>query len=374
MVAEAGVSNVVIDPAAFLDLEHPPFRYSIAIVNPQTKVVLRSWGKRLISDATMIAGDAAFENATDLISVRCSDAYAICAVAALDRSQALSRQSPFIYGFIGFGAVAGGLLALATMWRGEATSFARLKRAMQADELTVVYQPIIDLNSARMISAEALVRWTDRTGKVIAPDVFVAAAEEAGTAGEITAYVLKKVSAKAGAFLRQNPDFRITVNIVTADLDDARFYEALKGAVGTAGISPRQIGLELTERSAASLDVAGPAIARLRKLGHLVYLDDFGTGYSSLANLQELNVDIIKIDRAFTKTVGTASVKVSIVPQILDMAIALKLGVVIEGIETQEQFDYFANATPSCAGQGWLISRPLTLRQLVAFHQQNASK
>jgi sensor c-di-GMP phosphodiesterase-like protein len=189
-------------------------------------------------------------------------------------------------------------------------------------------------------------------------------------AGEITAYVLKKVAAKAGAFLQQNPDFRITVNIVAADLDSAEFYAALAGSIRSAGISPGQIGLELTERSAASLDIAGPAIARLRKFGHLVYLDDFGTGYSSLANLQELNVDTIKIDRAFTNTVGTASVKVSIVPQILDMARALELGVIIEGIETREQFDYFADAMASCAGQGAFISQPMTLAQLLSSNRR----
>ncbi|HMF66350.1 MAG TPA: EAL domain-containing protein [Phyllobacterium sp.] len=101
-----------------------------------------------------------------------------------------------------------------------------------------------------------------------------------------------------------------------------------------------------------------------------VYLDDFGTGYSSLANLQELSVDTIKIDRAFTSTVGTASVRVSLVPQILDMASALELGVVVEGIETLEQREYFAGATPPCDGQGWFISRPLTLAQLMVFHKK----
>ncbi len=89
-----------------------------------------------------------------------------------------------------------------------------------------------------------------------------------------------------------------------------------------------------------------------------------------MANLQQLNIDTIKIDRAFTGTVGTASVKVSIVPQILDLADALKLGVIVEGIETEEQRDYFAAADVSYAGQGWFISPPLTFAQLVIFHKE----
>jgi sensor c-di-GMP phosphodiesterase-like protein len=372
MVVEAGASNVVVDPAAFLDLERPPFRYSIAIVDPTGKLVLRSWGRRLVSDQTLIGGDTGFENADDLISVRCSAAYSICSVAALNRAEAIAKQAPFIYGFVGFGGFAGGFLALmaTVLQRRQKSLLARLKEALKSDELTLVYQPIVELSSGRMVSAEALVRWTDRKGTIIAPDSFVSAAEEAGAAGEITAYALRKVTAQAGKFLQENPDVRITVNIVAADLDDAGFYERLESSIRAANISANQIGLELTERSTAELDVAVAAVARLRGLGHLVYLDDFGTGYSSLANLQQLNVDAIKIDRAFTGTVGTASVKVSIVPQILDIADALKLGVVVEGIETKEQRDYFAAADVSCAGQGWFISPPLTLAQLVTFHKE----
>jgi sensor c-di-GMP phosphodiesterase-like protein len=102
-VVEAGTSNVVVDPAAFLDLERPPFRCSIAIIDLSHRRVLGSWGKRLVSDETLIAGGASFENANELVSVRCSAAHSICRVAALDRSEAISRQLPFIYGFIGFG-------------------------------------------------------------------------------------------------------------------------------------------------------------------------------------------------------------------------------------------------------------------------------
>jgi sensor c-di-GMP phosphodiesterase-like protein len=373
MVVEAGTSNVVVDLAAFLDLERPPFRYSIAIIDLSHRRVLRSWGKRLVSDETLIAGDASFENANELVSARCSAAYSICGVAALDRSEAISRQLPFIYGFIGFGGVAGGFLAIMAtfMLRRQKPLLTRLVEALKSEELAVVYQPIVELNTGRMVSAEALVRWTDRKGNVIAPDIFVSAAEEAGVAGQITTCALRKVTSEAGRFLRDNPDVRITVNMVAADLGDTQFYAELDRCVRTAGISASQIGLELTERSTAALDIAVAAIARLRNLGHRVYLDDFGTGYSSLSNLQDLNVDTIKIDRVFTSTVGTASVKVSLVPQILDMANALNLGVVVEGIETKEQLDYFAAVRPPCSGQGWFISPPLELADLMIFHKKH---
>jgi sensor c-di-GMP phosphodiesterase-like protein len=189
MVIEAGTPNVVVDPAAFFDLECPPCRYSIAIIDLSHRRVLRSWGKRQVSDKTLIAGDASFENANELVSVRSSAAHSICGVSALDRSEAISRQLPFIYGFIGFGGVAGGFLAIMAtfMLRRQKPLLTRLIEALKKEELAVVYQPIVEINTRRMVSAEALVRWTDRKGNVLAPDIFVSAAEEAGVAGQITA-------------------------------------------------------------------------------------------------------------------------------------------------------------------------------------------
>lgn len=373
MVVVSGAANIVIDPAAFLDLERPPFRYSIVIINQAQKRVLRSWGERIVSDEALLAGHSSRSTAEDLITVRCSAAYSICSVAALSRVIAAGRDARFVYGFIATGGIAGGCLGLAGLafQRREKPLVARLSAALQADELSIAYQPIVDLSSGRLVSAEALLRWVDREGESIPPDLFVSEAEKAGIVGKITAYVLRKVTMQAGPFLREHPELKVTINIAAADLEDAGFYAALDASMRAAGLTASQLGLELTERSTARLDIAGPAIARLRQRGHLVYLDDFGTGYSSLANLQELNVDVIKIDRAFTRTVGTGSVKVSIVPQILAMAKALGVGVVVEGVETSEQRDYFAAALQSCAGQGWFVSRPLTLEQLKAFHAQH---
>jgi sensor c-di-GMP phosphodiesterase-like protein len=96
----------------------------------------------------------------------------------------------------------------------------------------------------------------------------------------------------------------------------------------------------------------------LRSSGHRIFIDDFGTGYSSLAYLGELNVDGIKIDRSFTQTIGTGSVSVSIVPQIIGMAHVHHLDIVVEGIETPAQRDYFAALVPKVDGQGWLFGRP----------------
>jgi sensor c-di-GMP phosphodiesterase-like protein len=370
LVVASGNANAVIDPSPFNDLAQVPFRHVVAIVSPERRRVLRWWGQRLVDDSILIDHkDTSVDTDADIIRVRCSKEYFICTVAALDRREAIARQSVFIFGFGAFGSVLGGFLSLIgfLLHRTPQPLTTRLRHALRRDQLTVMYQPIVDLRSGRMVSAEALVRWTDRDGKAIPPDVFVSAAETNGTAGEITAYVLRYVGRTAGQLLREYRELVITVNIVAADLSDPDFYAVLQQTFDTSDIERKQIGLELTERSTARLDVAAPAIARLRQLGHPVYLDDFGTGYSSLAHLQDLNVDVIKLDKAFTDTVGTGSVKVSIVPQILEMAQALGLRVVVEGIETETQYAYFASAPSHCYGQGWLISPPMSFDRLVSF-------
>jgi sensor c-di-GMP phosphodiesterase-like protein len=131
-------------------------------------------------------------------------------------------------------------------------------------------------------------------------------------------------------------------------------------------VKARSLGIEITEGYTARLQVATDAILRLWQMGHSVYIDDFGTGYSSLAYLHDLSVDGIKIDRAFTKAIGTESVTVSIIPQILAMAAALKLQVTVEGIETAEQADYFAASELPILAQGWHFGRPVPAAE---FHQ-----
>ncbi|SDP89221.1 sensor c-di-GMP phosphodiesterase, contains CSS-motif sensor and EAL domain [Phyllobacterium sp. YR620] len=369
-IIESGNANAVLSPGAFLDLEFRPFRYSIAIVNLRDRTVMRSWGNRIVNDSVLIeGGNRVVDSANDLVRIHCSEAYPICAVAALTRVEAVARQSGFAVAFAVIGSAAGLLLALSIslLSRKPRTLIMRLAEALRTNEITVVYQPIVDLTSGRMVSAEALVRWTDKSGENIPPDVFVPVAEDKGLAGEITVYVLREIGRSARSLLLAHPELVLTINIVAADLDDVKFYEVLDEIV-QSGLPASQIGVELTERSTVVRQIAIPAIARLRRQGHPVYLDDFGTGYSSLAYLQDLGVDAVKIDKAFTDTVGTDSVKVSITPLILEMARSLHLGVVVEGIETNEQRNYFAKALPHCRGQGWLFSRPLTITQLVSFY------
>jgi sensor c-di-GMP phosphodiesterase-like protein len=274
----------------------------------------------------------------------------------------MNRASSMI--FVAAGGVFGclfGLLCPVLYSRNKSVE-QQLIRAIRADALTVVYQPIVELETGRIVEAEALVRWTDEYKNPVSPDVFVKIAEERGFVGEITKLVLRHALRDFGATLRARPNFRINVNIAAADLADANFIPLVEKVLADSEVSARSLGIEITESYTARQQVARNTILRLRQRGHYVAIDDFGTGYSSLAYLHDLSVDAIKIDKAFTKAIGTDAVTVSILPQILTMAETLNLRVVVEGIETKVQADYFAASEQDIHAQGWLFGRPVPAR------------
>jgi sensor c-di-GMP phosphodiesterase-like protein len=367
LVVEHEGANVVLRPDSLSGLAQPPFEYMMAIVSPERRQVVRTWGRRfpLAPDHVLIAG--AWRSGDMEFASRCSPAWSLCTVTGFSRADMIADSLPLLAAFVVAGGAGGGLAGLSGVlfWRRSQSMTARLKRALDRDALDVVYQPIVSLADGRVTGAEALVRWNDG-GTNVRPDVFVQVAEEHGFVDRITAFVVRRVLAEMGALLRERSDLRITINAAATDLADAAFGAVLEQATGAAGVARARIGIELTERSSADPKVV-QATAHLRESGHTVYIDDFGTGYSSLSYLHRLSVDVIKIDRAFTLTVGTEAVTASVLPQIIDMARTLKLGVVVEGIETKEQADYFRKAGWPVSGQGWLFSRPLPAGPFIAL-------
>ena len=241
----------------------------------------------------------------------------------------------------------------------------QLRRAIANGKLRLVYQPIVNLEDGRIVGAEALSRWTDEDGFPVGPDVFIRLAEERGFIGAITKLVVRNALREMGETLRNHPDFQLSINAAPADLADPGFLPMLDRAVEQAGVSPRRLAIEITERGTVQSQAAMEAIRLLRQKGYSVHIDDFGTGYSSLSYLHDLSIDAIKIDRSFTKAIGTGSVIGSILPQILSIAGALHLGVIVEGIETEEQAGYFASAEGRILGQGWLYGHPVPVDELI---------
>jgi sensor c-di-GMP phosphodiesterase-like protein len=360
IVIENDGVTVVLNPADFEALNQPPIYFSALVYDHSNGRVLPFIGQHVPLSAAEIAAQNLLERNGTYYRPLCSKLYAVCVVgyeskasmATQDKAQLITRMSA--------GALVGALVALIFIlfFNRQRTLVRNLRRAIKNGELSVRYQPVVDLDTGSIVGAEALVRWISDSGESVPPEHFIAAAETKGFVGEITRVVITCVTEEIDDLLKLE-GFTATVNITTQDLCDPAFFVFIEQCVKSARIVPQSLGFELTERSTADRDVVIHAIERLRALGHPVYIDDFGTGYSSLAYLHDLKASAIKIDRAFTQTVGTEAVTASVVPQILDMASRLNLMVVVEGIEMQKQADYFKHVHSGIRGQGWLFGRPV---------------
>jgi sensor c-di-GMP phosphodiesterase-like protein len=318
--------------------------------------------------AAIFATDGTVRIGDTLYATRCSTLRANCVTASTTVSEALRGERSNVIGGAALGGLLGTLLGVAFSFahRRSLNLEQQLRRAIANDKLQVAYQPIVNLASGRIVGAEALARWTDEDGAVVSPDVFIKIAEEHGFVGAITRLVVRRTLQTFADTLRRQSDFRLSINVAAADLADPGFLPMLEDSLRKAKVLPESLVIEITESSTANREVAMETIRSLRRRGHSVHIDDFGTGYSSLSYLLYLSVDTIKIDKAFTRAIGTESVTVAILPQILAMAKSLNLEVVVEGVETNQQADYFSAAKLPVYGQGWLYGRPVTSEEFLA--------
>ena len=358
-------SYVVMSPFILAHLEPSPMHYIITETDIATNRIGLLRGESPGIKVDLLNKNSEKRIGDTFYATRCSDRFFSCVSAFISIPEALNanRNISDTGSFLGtlFGATLG--LMIAFFYRRNQSLEQRLLRAILEEKLQVLYQPIIELGSRRIVGAEALVRWVDDDDFVIGPDIFIKIAEERGFIRLITKFVLCRTIQDFALMMINVPDFHVNVNITGSDLADPEFLPMLEGLVSDAGIPAASLGIEITESSTARHQVAKQTINSLRASGHKVYIDDFGTGYSNLAYLHDLAVDAIKIDRTYTKAIGTGAVTVEILPQILAIARALGLQVVIEGIETPLQAEYFAPTTPPLLAQGWLFGKPMTRRE-----------
>jgi sensor c-di-GMP phosphodiesterase-like protein len=373
-ITQSGEADFVAAHDTFTHLGEAPMLYTTLLTNRLTNDVVRTAGEPLkLTHAEVFAEKFLLRDGVLYMS-RCSARFAPCMVTGISLRDAWTSNGSMIAGFVEIGSMAGLALGVTLLIEPRKRTLARqLRRALRRNLITVVYQPIVDIKTGRISGVEALARWTDEDGNYIRPDVFVAAAEELGFIGKLTRVVLRLIVEELADYLRTHPDFHINVNIAAADLADPQFLPMLEQLLRKHGVAPQSINLELTERSTANHELAISAIGRLRASGHEFYIDDFGTGYSSLSYLNELDVDGIKIDRAFTDAVGTGSLTAVIVPQILAMARNLKVKVVVEGVERAEQSSYFAGLEQEILAQGWHFGEPIPEAELLTLLDTKAA-
>jgi predicted signal transduction protein with EAL and GGDEF domain len=234
-----------------------------------------------------------------------------------------------------------------------------MRHALAHDELTLHYQPVADLATGKLLGVEALVRWRHPERGLLAPGAFLPAIEHTELMRELSRRVLAMAICQAGAWFRLERPWRVAANLSATDLLDRSLVDDVSALLRRYGTPAGRVTLEVTE----SVLMTDPAramkvLAELRGLGVQLALDDFGTGWSSLTHLQRMPVHEIKIDRSFVAAMATEANSAAIVSSTVDLAHALGLRVVAEGIEDEATWRRL-RAVDCDAAQGYHLSRPL---------------
>jgi EAL domain-containing protein (putative c-di-GMP-specific phosphodiesterase class I) len=232
-----------------------------------------------------------------------------------------------------------------------------LYEACDRQEFQLVYQPIITMTSGQIIGFEALVRWQHPSKGAISPTVFIPLAEKIGCIHQLGMWVLKQACQQLYIWQQQfptHPPLTISVNLSALQLLEANLVEEVQQVLQEAQIAPQSLKLEITESALIeNQEIAIVVLGRLRALGIQLYVDDFGTGYSSLGRLQELPIDVLKIDRSFIQ-----GKQWDISETIILLAAKLGLDVIAEGVETAEDLE--ALQSSGCQKmQGYFFSKPV---------------
>lgn len=244
---------------------------------------------------------------------------------------------------------------------------AMVKAALSRHEVVIFYQPQYDVATGAMIGVEALLRWQHPELGLLGAGPLVTAARAARLERELTEHAHGVALAEMAGWPAVLGHLRVSLNITAADLGDPEFAERFAAMAKAAGVDPARITLELTEQAMLSdPSSAAEQLAQLRALGCAIAIDDFGTGYSSLSLLARLPIDYLKIDSGFTRTIDGSDRDRIVVRAIVDLARALGLLVVAEGIEKEQQLARLKDLGVA-TWQGFLKSGPVPTVQLLAL-------
>lgn len=249
-----------------------------------------------------------------------------------------------------------------------------LRRAVDEDQLMLVYQPKISLGTDRQFCAEALVRWNHPSRGLVPPVEFIPFAEQTGYIRAITRWVLAHAIAQCAQWRSDGIAMNVSINISARDLMDNELPDRFSALLAEHGCAARWISLEITE--SAILDDPGHAIENLQRLNLLgckIAIDDYGTGYSSLAYLRRLPLHELKIDKSFVMGMATDPIDAVIVRSTIDLAHNMGLPVVAEGVEDEATLERL-RALGCDMVQGYLISRPLPPDDLATWMRAAAAK
>jgi len=242
-----------------------------------------------------------------------------------------------------------------------------LRRALEQRELVVYYQPQAAVSTGQVTGVEALVRWHHPQRGLVGPEMFVPLAENTGLIGPLTIAVLDSALAQVRSWDSLGVHLDLAVNLSTRSLLDRALPGVVSKMLARHGLAPQRLELEITESMIASdPERALQVLAQLRAVGVRLALDDFGTGYSSLANLRDLEVERLKIDRSFTQAMSDSHPDAVIVASTVSLAHQLGLEVVAEGVETSDAWEALREMGCDLA-QGYFLSRPMAPEHATAW-------
>jgi len=242
-----------------------------------------------------------------------------------------------------------------------------LRRAIEHNELYLVYQPTFRLDDRRVGGVEALLRWRHPTRGLVPPDVFIPIAEDSGLILEIGRWVATEACRQAASWRERGLDLTMAINVSGKEIDEVDFADRVSGVLARTGLKPSALTLEITETSLMRNPQAASARLRaLKRLGVRIAIDDFGTGYSSLAYLREFPVDAVKIDRSFISGIHSDEDASALVDTLIQLGRTLRIDTLGEGIEDEDQLRRLLAANCDY-GQGFLVAKPLLAEQLEAL-------
>lgn len=367
-VIQRGDFATAISREMSLDTSTDEDDVSLATYTPDDRKIRSSRGfiKQEWIDRLRERGQTTFFDGEYVVAVVRSPRFATGTIAALPVRYLDERARAFTLLLVPLGIVAGGVLSLAIFYlaRLQLSFPSVLKAGLRRREIFLAYQPVVELATGKWVGAEALIRWRRANGEVMRPDLFIPAAEDSGLGQRITERVMEIVARDLPEVLEADRDFHVGINLTSADLQSRETIDRLRGLFRSAGIDPRNLLVEATERGFLNADIAKEVIQEIRALGIRVAIDDFGTGYSSLAYLQSFKIDCLKIDKSFVDTLGTDAATSHVVLHIIEMAKALNLEMIAEGVETITQVQLLRDLGVKYA-QGYLFGRPMSLEDLI---------
>ncbi|MBA6413708.1 EAL domain-containing protein [Parahaliea sp. F7430] len=363
-----GDHDVAIDPRLLLDTTALDQQAGLWVEN---LLLVSSPTEALLPEPSTLEPGLTIDSDRQLIVSRFSlnTVFPMDVVAVQPSGQLVERYLPSLItaAVLGILLIVLWVLAVFRVSQRQLSFSAELTNAIKNGNITVAYQPIVDLSTGRCHGAEALARWQREDGEIISPDLFIPVAEKSNSIHKLTLLVIKRVVEEMGQLLATHDQFSININLSAQDLEHPLIALELKHILDSAKLPASAIKFEITERALVNHEDSRKLISKLRRRGHQMAIDDFGTGYSSLSYLETFELDTLKLDKAFVDAIETHAVTSSVIVHIIEMAKSLELDMVAEGIESAHQVQWLANNGVQ-RGQGYYYSKPLTAAEFLKYH------